>query len=250
MRYLTVAATAGALLLAAASAEAQVVTPNANASTEGAAAQFGIFASSPTGSTFQTAVAASQFSSIPIGNQITGIGFRLDGGSTAQVNPLSYTTFQLQIGQSANPVGSLSNTFASNLGADTVLAINGLSVPAGSFVDAVGVNPNPFYVLLFGTPYTYNGGDLLVTVRQAGNGVSLAVDAVAAGGVTGTVANFNGPSATVGDQGVNFFNAPVMEFIFGPSSAVPEPSTWAMMLLGFGAIGLAVRRRRAIAQAA
>lgn len=28
------------------------------------------------------------------------------------------------------------------------------------------------------------------------------------------------------------------------SSAVPEPSTWAMMLLGFGAIGASMRRRR------
>ncbi|MES2904680.1 MAG: PEPxxWA-CTERM sorting domain-containing protein [Pseudomonadota bacterium] len=28
-------------------------------------------------------------------------------------------------------------------------------------------------------------------------------------------------------------------------AAVPEPSTWAMMLLGFGAIGIASRRRRA-----
>ena len=30
----------------------------------------------------------------------------------------------------------------------------------------------------------------------------------------------------------------------GPEGAVPEPSTWAMMLLGFGAIGAAMRRRR------
>ena len=28
-------------------------------------------------------------------------------------------------------------------------------------------------------------------------------------------------------------------------AAVPEPATWAMMLLGFGAIGFALRRRRA-----
>jgi hypothetical protein len=28
-------------------------------------------------------------------------------------------------------------------------------------------------------------------------------------------------------------------------SAVPEPATWIMMLLGFGSIGFAVRRRRA-----
>ena len=39
---------------------------------------------------------------------------------------------------------------------------------------------------------------------------------------------------------------------FGVTSAVPEPGTWAMMLLGFGAIGFSMRRRRTglIAQAA
>ena len=28
------------------------------------------------------------------------------------------------------------------------------------------------------------------------------------------------------------------------TAAVPEPGTWAMMLLGFGAIGFSMRRRR------
>ena len=31
-------------------------------------------------------------------------------------------------------------------------------------------------------------------------------------------------------------------------NAVPEPGTWAMMLLGFGAIGFGMRRRRAPAR--
>ena len=30
----------------------------------------------------------------------------------------------------------------------------------------------------------------------------------------------------------------------GTIGAVPEPSTWAMMLLGFGGVGVALRRRR------
>jgi len=30
------------------------------------------------------------------------------------------------------------------------------------------------------------------------------------------------------------------------AAAVPEPSTWAMLLLGFGAVGLTVRRRKAV----
>ena len=32
--------------------------------------------------------------------------------------------------------------------------------------------------------------------------------------------------------------------IYGFGAAVPEPGTWAMMLLGFGAIGVSIRRRR------
>jgi len=31
---------------------------------------------------------------------------------------------------------------------------------------------------------------------------------------------------------------------YTPTGGVPEPGTWAMMLLGFGGIGLAIRRRR------
>jgi hypothetical protein len=40
--------------------------------------------------------------------------------------------------------------------------------------------------------------------------------------------------------------------LYRSTGAVPEPATWAMMLLGFGAIGLASRRRRtrALAQIA
>ena len=30
-----------------------------------------------------------------------------------------------------------------------------------------------------------------------------------------------------------------------PSAAVPEPATWAMMILGFGAAGAMLRQRRA-----
>ena len=37
---------------------------------------------------------------------------------------------------------------------------------------------------------------------------------------------------------------------FAPTSAVPEPATWAMMIAGFGVVGVAVRRRRAAALAA
>ena len=37
----------------------------------------------------------------------------------------------------------------------------------------------------------------------------------------------------------------VDNFRLTPQAAVPEPSTWTMLLLGFGAIGLGMRRRKA-----
>lgn len=36
----------------------------------------------------------------------------------------------------------------------------------------------------------------------------------------------------------------------GPGSAIPEPESWALMIGGFGLTGVALRRRRSIAQAA
>jgi hypothetical protein len=59
---------------------------------------------------------------------------------------------------------------------------------------------------------------------------------------------FTGPNCCIDPMG-----APVRVTITGVTSvppgtigngAVPEPSTWAMMLLGFGAVGFAMRRRK------
>jgi hypothetical protein len=39
-------------------------------------------------------------------------------------------------------------------------------------------------------------------------------------------------------------NSDAVNFALAPTSGVPEPATWAMMLFGFGAIGFWLRRRR------
>lgn len=54
--------------------------------------------------------------------------------------------------------------------------------------------------------------------------------------------NFNGTFSfpTQTDNNVGAWLGGNFQF----NSAVPEPSTWAMMLFGFGAVGFAVRRRR------
>jgi len=67
-------------------------------------------------------------------------------------------------------------------------------------------------------------------------------------------------SATGPIGGINFrgatFNLPTFDAANGvltfvapdPGAGVPEPSTWAMMILGFGAMGTVLRRRRAAVQ--
>jgi hypothetical protein len=55
---------------------------------------------------------------------------------------------------------------------------------------------------------------------------------------------------TAGTQTLTFLSLgtpnglPPMAVLDGASLTVPEPGTWAMMLLGFGAIGFAMRRRK------
>jgi hypothetical protein len=55
-----------------------------------------------------------------------------------------------------------------------------------------------------------------------------------------TLYNYNGQTTftTDGQHGLSHL------VFFGTQTAVPEPATWAMMLLGFGGIGIAMRRRR------
>jgi hypothetical protein len=45
---------------------------------------------------------------------------------------------------------------------------------------------------------------------------------------------------TLGSQAIATFDAPP------PTGAIPEPSTWALMILGFGATGAAIRSRRRV----
>ena len=84
---------------------------------------------------------------------------------------------------------------------------------------------------------------------------------------SGSLVYSGGPTPAITLLGPQFLGAGQYNLTFGGNSpnggaasgsvtfrlsAVPEPATWAMMLLGFGAIGFAMRRRRrpALAQIA
>ncbi len=79
-----------------------------------------------------------------------------------------------------------------------------------------------------------NGSDVLYT-GYAGGGVVFAgvIDLVGF-----TTVTFTG---TAGDDGIDFDR-----LVYKGDGAVPEPATWAMLIVGFGLVGFAARRRRAV----
>jgi hypothetical protein len=46
--------------------------------------------------------------------------------------------------------------------------------------------------------------------------------------------------------GWGFFNGATRAFLLNPIKPIPEPSTWAMMMLGFATVGSAARTRRRV----
>jgi hypothetical protein len=78
------------------------------------------------------------------------------------------------------------------------------------------------------------GASIIQTVTGSSNSLTLTTGTLAAGATFRFLYTFNAGAG----GGTVSGNASFMQ------SAVPEPATWAMMLVGFGGIGFAMRRRR------
>lgn len=222
-----------------------IVLPNGNTNASGNSATFGVFGDASAIQTFQWVYAASQLTSI-VGDDITSIGFRLPAGAGTVTSPATFAQWNLQVGTSLNPPGSLSTTYAANQGPDTTTVLAGpLVIPANSFVGGAG--PNPFFDIAFTTPYLYHGGDLLFTLRKAPDTTTtFTVDAnTLPNPVTDTVGSTNATDTTGRAQ---FFNSPVtqLDFPAAPPPAVPEPSSLALLALGGGALAVWRRWKRSL----
>ena len=244
-----------------------IVTPGANANTAGTNnvnAPFGANGGASTTSyVMQVQYAASMFSGIALGSEITSIGVRLSVGSTTNATALNYTNFSILIGSATNSVSALSSTYAANEAANTITARSGsLTIAKHALLaDACTrrcsgkATTNSFYTIDLDTPFIYNGGDIVFTfdaVQAAdtvGKVVPLdAIDPWVVAGV-GTVESAGSSLPTRGTNG-NFSYAPILQLTFAPpavQAAVPEPASWALMLGGFGLVGGAMRRRRLVA---
>ena len=197
-----------------------------------------------TGSRTQQVYAASFFD---VAQSITAIAFRATPGS---LNGASYGDVSINLSTTAfgDESGTpLSGNFADNVGADVVNVFHGalnFAAPATSGFD---------YIVTFTTPFAYDPGkgnlllDVTIPAGSAvgGDGFFLAsydtanrendgvysvnsvFDGTASAGfanTAGTITQFTGTALAAG---------------------VPEPASWAMMVVGFGAMGVVMRRRKA-----
>jgi PEP-CTERM motif len=214
-------------------ADSLLIAPNANAATSGNANQSILLSEGAPPLTFQWDLAASQLTAM-MGDTIDAIGFRLASASSNVTGPTTIGTFDLQLSSSLNPIGSLSGTPVNNIGPDAVTVYAG-SLVLGSLTGGAG--PNPFFLINFVTPFTYTGGDLLMTENVANAPAigTVFVDANFVDSLGDTSSTLNGGEA-------QFFNYPITEFEYSPSTAVPEPS--AVLLLGIGLLAVWVLRLR------
>ncbi|THD65046.1 PEPxxWA-CTERM sorting domain-containing protein [Phenylobacterium sp.] len=203
---------------------------------------------------------ASSFFAGP--TEITGISFRAYPGSAPGFftgNSVTVSDLDVQLSStavSANEASGLqpSTTFAANLGANATTVFSGAATLTTA---ATGTGPQPFdYTLTFTTPFAYNpaSGNLLLdflipsTATVSGSGFGfLTFDNANDNndGVRSIVNISDGASAT----GALDTSAAITEFhttgFANVGGGVPEPASWALMILGFGLTGGALRARQA-----
>lgn len=241
----------GLLGSVAISAQAQyVVVPNAYANVAASGSGLNTFIrdlNAPR--TGQLLINANQLGSVNVGDQITGISFRLWTGSTANFPPngATWAQYDIEVGQALADPLQWNTTFANNyVGTPTLVRTGPLTVPANAYI-GTGGSPRPWGTeITFTTPYVYTGGNLAITIRHGGSDiVNVASDFLEVATTTDALYTSNAirsytatsNTATVGTQ-ANFTVSRLTV------SAVPEPAT--MSLLGLGAVALLARRRRSV----
>ena len=235
-------ALAALMLIAAPSIAADIVTVTPANPPSGEAQSPAPFTYRGTsGSRTQQVYASSFFSGA---QTLTGLAFRSTPGSSNGADygnvviRLSTTTFGDEQGT------PLSSTFADNIGADATTVFEGALSFAAAATDGFD------YVVNFTSGFNYDPsvGNLLLDVTiptgtsVSGPGFFLASYDVANqfnDGVYSVNSVFDG-SAT---SGIANTAATITQFTGTALGAVPEPTSWVLMIGGFGLVGTGMRRR-------
>ena len=155
---------------------------------------------------------------------LTG-GFRIHDGNA------NHNAFAFSI--NSNPAVIISNLTAGFVAVSPDAGTSVTAPPFGTFLTAIDCAAacGSGFSGGFAGPLTFTvqaaGGLSLASLgfnTVSGNNIYFASDLIISNGNTGNVGALRNPGA------------------------VPEPATWAMMLVGFGAMGVSMRRRRSLVQ--
>ena len=167
---------------------------------------------------FAAAPAAAQVSVTPIG---------VDFASTAYTFTFGQSTFTFT--GTGDPFGPLA---ISTGGTGQVNSFFGS--PTTNFADRGTVTFGPdmqYSSFSTPTPIRFSNGDNLIGLSATSGGDTFFGFAFTTNSVLNSIGFATAPGATV-------------TATTAITAAVPEPATWAMMLIGFGAMGVSMRRRR------
>jgi hypothetical protein len=194
---------------------------------------------------------SSQFLSGPV--TLTGLAFRANGANFGGIFGGPGTSFmrtteglQIALSTTAAVADGLSTSFAANVGSNVVNVVPRSNVTYSSNAGSANGLTKDFDVFFsFVNPFVYDPsmGNLLLDLTSFGgsnqSGTTLDGQTLLGDG-TSSLFRSNGTGGT----GTTSTFGYVTQFTTGTVAAVPEPTTWAMMLVGFGLMGASMRYRR------
>lgn len=161
------------------------------------------------------------------GNTATGIGTAsssvADFSLVIQSGPITYLSFVASAVGSTSSVNSAPSATGSSTLADATLTVLGSSV-------SIGINPSPNDVI-------FDAGGLSIILNKQ------APDPEESAGITTDAIAIVFSSFPAGFNLVNGSIDVAQSFASINVTPVPEPATWAMMLIGFTGLGFGVYRR-------
>jgi hypothetical protein len=118
---------------------------------------------------YQMQFSASALAGLPVGAKITELWFRLETNNAAfPASTVTWSDYEVTLARAANTIPGMSTTFSANMLSPVLVKSGPLSIGPNNFTS--GGAPNAFCpFIVFDTPYTYQGGDLVMLFRHPGS---------------------------------------------------------------------------------